>query len=153
MSKELKNYYNELDEYFEKFWGKKIMEIKWMKGPYLSLPENFHISIYQIDKSTNVMVTSRLSLCDTNEKIEICMYYKSGAYSETRLAEILTITAYFHCTQENLSLRHTFNFGESIIQKSCLKRGYLSWPYLESKYIESFQYIKVIYKENLYANS
>ena len=74
MKKDIIKYYNELDKHYESIWGKQIMEIKWMKGPYTSLPTNFHTSVYVIDETTNVMVTSGLSLCKTNERYGIGLY-------------------------------------------------------------------------------
>ncbi|MGI5093250.1 suppressor of fused domain protein [Treponema socranskii] len=145
MKEDIIKYYSELDKHYESIWGKRIMEIKWMKGPYTSLPANFHTSVYVVDETTNVIITSGLSLCKTNERIEFFLYFKPDMYIEARLAELLTSTAYFHCTQGVLSVGHIFNWGESIIYKSPLKRGYLSWPYIEDKKIESFQNVKIFW--------
>lgn len=145
MIKENLNYYNELEKHYESIWAEKYAEIKWQKGPYSLLPSGFHISCYEVDKTTNVMITSGLSLYPKDEKIELFLYFKPNLYYETRLAELLTIASHFHCTQETLSVGHVFNWGESVIYKSPLKRGFLSWPYIEDKKIESFNQVKILW--------
>lgn len=79
--------------------------------------------------------TSRIQHPDT-ERLE---FLTVSSERSARVAELLTMTAYYHAT-ETLGLHHLFGLGEPWVEGSSLTAGYISLPYPWGQELELFDH-------------
>ncbi len=136
------NQVEQIREHYQNFFGASIKEIFHTKGPAYKLPEGFRVLLFQKDSKTNVFTTCGMSFGNVDNPLELHLYCSTLFDQEARIAELLTIAAYFHITQETLGLNHTFNWGEPMIENSSCDHGYISLPYIEGPKLENMPPLK-----------
>jgi hypothetical protein len=108
---------------------------RWLKGPYESLPSEFHVleTPPHGEREMWTYATVCMSQPDDADRLELHLHAPSRSESHV---ELLTVVAYYHRTTATLGLGHTVNFGRPWLPGSDLTHGLLSLPYLDGPSLE-----------------
>ncbi|MNK15616.1 Suppressor of fused protein (SUFU) [compost metagenome] len=124
-------------KHYISIWGDEYRSLKWEKGPFEDLGEDFCVLEFPPRESRDMWTYSTCCMSDSfdNRPMELHLFSPT---KDDSLVELLTIIAHFHRFDEKLGLWHTVNFGKPWKYGSECSYGLISLPYLDGPELEIF---------------
>lgn len=124
-----------ITSHYSGFWNAAGHRSPFDRGPIHQLPPDFCVLEFAPHAGRNMWTYATCGMSQPGDDRPIELHVFSPLQTD-EVAELLYMTAHFHCTGERLGLNHTVNFGKPWIAASSCDHGFISLPYLDGPSLE-----------------
>lgn len=125
-------------KHYQLAWNASGTILKMSSGPWREISPEFCVLEFEPIQHRTLWtyVTLGMSAVQSDPRLELHMV---SMRQDRTLVELLTATAHYHATGEQVALGHSVNLGRSWQDESPCTFGLVSLPYLDGPELENFE--------------